>query len=183
MVGALALSPPLPGAGRRVLDPEVLPELWYQYFHRTALSSQLIDGRPEAVRTYLRHFWTHWSGPNFAVGKADFEELVACYARPGAFTSSIQWYRAGAGYVANALAQQPPAPADRISVSTQVLWQEHDPLFPRSWADRLSEFFSDVTLHEADGVGHFTPLEAPQAFAKTITEAVESTYNRQLDAG
>ncbi len=33
-VAALALCPPLPGAGVRVLQPHLLPELWYQFFHR-----------------------------------------------------------------------------------------------------------------------------------------------------
>jgi hypothetical protein len=41
-------------------------EFWYLPFHRLPLADELIDGRPEAVRSYLRHFLTHWSGPDFA---------------------------------------------------------------------------------------------------------------------
>jgi pimeloyl-ACP methyl ester carboxylesterase len=36
--------------------------------------------------------------------------------------------------------------------------------------DRLGEFFSDVELRLLDGVGHFTPVEAPDAFAGAIAE-------------
>jgi len=55
-----------------------------------------------------------------------------------------------------------------------VLWQSDDPLFPRAWADRLDRFFSQVELRELDGVGHFTPLEAPHAFADAIRQAMSS---------
>ena len=27
--------------------------------------AELIDGKPDAVRAYLRHFWSHWSGPGY----------------------------------------------------------------------------------------------------------------------
>ncbi|HEX5780608.1 MAG TPA: alpha/beta hydrolase [Solirubrobacteraceae bacterium] len=66
------------------------------------------------------------------------------------------------------LAEQVPAPEDRISAPTRVLWPEHDPLFPREWDDRLDEFFSDVTIADLPGAGHFSPLQAPEAFAAAI---------------
>jgi pimeloyl-ACP methyl ester carboxylesterase len=81
-------------------------------------------------------------------------------------TASLGWYRAGSGTVASALAETEPE--ERIATPTTVLWQEHDPLFPRAWADRLDAFFSAVELVELDGVGHFTPVEAPEAFAAAI---------------
>ena len=67
-VGGLVLAPPLPGAGDRVLAPQAQREFWYQPFHQLELSEQLIDGDPAAVRAYLEHFWTHWSGPGFCAG-------------------------------------------------------------------------------------------------------------------
>lgn len=91
---ALVLSPPLPGAGERVLTAQAQGEFWYQAFHQLPLAPQLIDGNPDAVREYLRHFWSHWSGPNFALSEDDLDRLVADYALPGAFTASIAWYRA-----------------------------------------------------------------------------------------
>jgi pimeloyl-ACP methyl ester carboxylesterase len=171
-VRALVLSPPLPGAGERVLAPDAQPEFWYQAFHRLELPEALIDGDPTAVRAYLRHFWTHWSGPGFEVSDAHLDRLAEVYGAPGAFVASIGWYRAGSGMVATSLAESAPAPADRIPVPTTVLWQEHDPLFPSAWSDRLEEFFADVTLQHLDGVGHFTPLEAPEAFAAAVRGAL-----------
>jgi pimeloyl-ACP methyl ester carboxylesterase len=170
LVRALVVSPPLPGVGERVLTPDAHREFWYQAFHGLDLAEQLLDGSRAAVRAYLAHFWSHWSGPGFEPDPAELDRLAEAYARPGAFVASINWYRAGSGAIARSLAEQVPVPADRLAVPTTVLWPEHDPLFPRAWSDRLEQFFSDVELRPLDGVGHFTPLEAPDAFAAAIAE-------------
>jgi pimeloyl-ACP methyl ester carboxylesterase len=167
-VRSIVISPPLPGAGERVFSVESQKEFWYQAFHRLPLAEQLIDGRADAVRVYLAHFWSHWSGPSLEL--PDLDHLVEVYGAPGAFTASLGWYRAGAGTVARAATEKAPAPGDRLHVHTTVLWPEHDPLFPREWSDRLDEFFGDVELRPIDGVGHFVPLEAPRAFAEAIAE-------------
>jgi pimeloyl-ACP methyl ester carboxylesterase len=168
----LVLSPPLPGVGNRVLDQNAQRQFWYQAFHQLSLPDELIDGKPDAVRNYLRHFWTLWSGPTFSIADADLDHLVGVYSPPGAFTASIGWYRAGAGTVATALAEQAPRPDHRIGTPTSVLWPELDPLFPREWSDRLDEFFTDVQLETVDGAGHFTPVECPAEFAELINRAV-----------
>jgi pimeloyl-ACP methyl ester carboxylesterase len=170
-VAALVVAPPLPGAGRRVLDPDAQSEFWYQAFHQLRLVEELIDGRPDAVRAYLRHFWSHWSGPDFTPTDARLDHLTSRYGVPGAFTASIGWYRAGSAMIRSSLAEAPPA--TRIGAPTTVLWPEFDPLFPRAWSDRLGEWFADVELRQLDGVGHFSPVEAPDAFAASVTEAVE----------
>jgi pimeloyl-ACP methyl ester carboxylesterase len=102
---------------------------------------------------------------------AEFESLIDGYARPGAFEAATNWYRVGNGYIARAITEQAPQPTDRIMVPTHVLWQELDPLFPRGWSDRLGEFFADITVHQVDGIGHFTPLEAPADFASIVDAA------------
>lgn len=174
-VRSLVLSPPLPGAGVRVLAAEAQAEFWYQALHRLPLVEELIDGEPRAVRAYLRHFWSHWSGPSFEPGEEQLDHLVEVYSAPGAFTASIAWYRAGAGMVATSLAETTPDPAKRTGAPTTVLWQEHDPLFPLAWSDRLDEYFSDVVLERLEGVGHFAPLEAPDAFAAAIERRLTGT--------
>jgi pimeloyl-ACP methyl ester carboxylesterase len=71
--------------------------------------------------------------------------------------------------VAASLAEQVPAPDQRIPVPTTVLWPSHDPLFPRAWSDRIGEFFAAATLTLLDGAGHFAPLECPETFAAAVT--------------
>jgi len=168
LVRALVVSPPLPGAGKRVLTADATREFWYPAFHRLDLAEQLIDGKPEAVRAYLRHFWSHWSGPSYVVDEAHLDHLVEVYSSPGAFAASIAWYRTTSSPVPAYIAETTPTAADRISAPTTVLWQEFDPIFPTLWSDRLNEFFVDVTLERLAGVGHFIPLEAPAQFSSAI---------------
>jgi pimeloyl-ACP methyl ester carboxylesterase len=171
-VRALVISPPLPGAGERVLTAEAQREFWYQPFHNLGLVEELLDGRPGAVRAYLRHFWSHWSGPSFEPGPERLDHLAEVYSPPGAMTASVAWYRAGSGMVAMSLAERAPAATDRIAVPTIILWPEHDPLFPPAWSDRLDAFFAAVEVEHLDGAGHFTPVEAPEAFAAAIRRAL-----------
>ena len=168
LVRALVISPPVPGVGTRIFGPGPLREFWYQAFHRIPLSEELLDGKPDAVRAYLRHFWEHWSGPDFTLDEKRLDHLESVYGSPGAFVASVQWYRAGGGTAAVASAEVTPAPQDRIAAPTVVLWPEHDPLFPREWSDRIDEFFSRIRLRFVDGVGHFAPLEYPQVVAEEV---------------
>ena len=172
LVKALVITPPVPGVGTRVFGPGPMREFWYQSFHRLPLAEELIDGKPEAVRAYLRHFWAHWSGPGFTIAEADLDHLVSVYGPPGAFTASVGWYRAGGGTTAVATTETAPAPEDRLGTPTAVLWPEHDPLFPRDWSDRLEEFFSQVRLRFVDGAGHFAPLEFPGVIAEEVRAAL-----------
>jgi len=171
LVSALVIAPPLPGIGERILAPRAQREFWYQSFHQLALCTELIDGRPDAVGAYLRHFWTHWSGPDFELTDDHLRHLVAVYGAPGAFAASIAWYRAGAVSVATSLAERAPRPEDRIAAPATVLWPEHDPLFPRDWSDRLGEFFGEARLVHLDGIGHFSPREAAGDFASAVIDA------------
>ena len=79
----------------RVLVPGVPP----------ARARRGADRRPAATRSraYLRHFWSHWSGPDYEPADADLDRLADVYGAPGAFTASIGWYRAGSGTVATSL--------------------------------------------------------------------------------
>jgi pimeloyl-ACP methyl ester carboxylesterase len=168
LVRALVVSPPLPGAGKRVLSPESASEFWYPAFHQLYLAEVLIDGKPHSVRAYLKYFWTHWSGPNYVVDPAQIDHLVNVYSPTGAFTASIAWYKTSSSPVTTYVAEAAPNLSNRIKAPTTVLWQENDPIFPTTWSDRLDEFFADVTLEKLAGVGHFTPLEAPDKFALAI---------------
>jgi pimeloyl-ACP methyl ester carboxylesterase len=167
-VRGLVLSPPLPGIGDRILSPDAVREFWYQTFHQLPLAGELVGPEPAAVRAYLRHFWSHWSAQGWELPTEELDRLVEVYAMPGAFAASIAWYRAGGGAVAQSLDETPPAPEDRIVPPTRVLWGREDPLFPLEWADRIGEFFADATLEPLAGVGHFTPIEAPDAVAAAV---------------
>ena len=168
LVRGMVISPPVPGVGSRILAPDPVREFWYQSFHQLALAEHLLDGSRIAVRAYLEHFWTHWSGPDYTPEPLELDRLADAYGRKGAFVASINWYRSSSGAVARALAEQTPDPADRIAPPTTLLWPEYDPLFPRAWSDHVDEWFANAQLYPVDGIGHFVPVEAPQLFAEAI---------------
>jgi pimeloyl-ACP methyl ester carboxylesterase len=168
LVMALVVSPHLPGAGKRVLELGSVKEFWYTSFHQLDLARQLIDGNPDAVRVYLRYFWSHWSGPNYAVDNKRIDHLTKVYSAPGAFVASINWYRTSSNPMTAFAAETKPPRDQRLAVPTTVLWEDQDPIFPYEWSNGLDDFFADYTLEKLSGVGHFTPLEATDRFVKAI---------------
>ena len=171
-VAAMVVTPPLPGAGARLLEPGAQTQFWYQSLHRLPLADELLDGRPDAVRAYLGHLWNHWSGTGFTLSDVELTRVVDLYSRPGAFTSSIGWYRSRVGSVGSATTEVPPAAHERTAVPTEVLWPTQDPLFPAAWSDRVDDWFADARLTLLPDVGHFVPLEAPQAVAAAVRRAL-----------
>jgi pimeloyl-ACP methyl ester carboxylesterase len=171
---ALVVSPPLPGVGQRILELGVVREFWYSSFHQLTLAKELLDGNPKAIRMYLRHFWEHWSGPGYVVSESRLDHLTAAYASPGAFVSSIMWYRSSSDPVTACTHETAPEKSKRLATPTTVLWQEHDPIFPLAWSDRLDDFLVDYRFERLSGVGHFTPLEATDRFAAAIRERLDS---------
>ncbi len=171
-VAGLVMTPPQPGAGARLLEPSVQQEFWYQTLHRLDLAEVLVDGDADAVRKYLAHFWNHWSGPDFRMSDDHFGRLVDNYSAPGAFVSSIAWYRSRPVPSASAAEEAPPA-AERIHAPTEILWPTEDPLFAKEWSDRLDEWYSDVRLTILPGSGHFVPLEAPAHFADAVLRLLD----------
>ena len=124
LLHAMVLAPPMPGIGDRTLSAESQREFWYRSFHRLGLAEQLLDGKPDAVRPYLRFFWERWSGPDFVVNETQLERLTANYSSPGAFRASIAWYRAGPdAYTLNRPVPAPPVP---VSTPLTVPWPDHD---------------------------------------------------------
>jgi pimeloyl-ACP methyl ester carboxylesterase len=162
-IAGLVVTPAFPAMQRFSTAPEMAPHYWYQHFHRLPLSTRLLDGRPEDVHAYLSHIWRTWAAEDLT-GDDDFAALVQEYARPGAFTASVAWYRA------NPSGSQAP-----IGVRTIVLWGDSDPLFPVEWAGSVPESFTDAELRVLPGAGHFLPLEAPQAFADAVRAFLPST--------
>jgi pimeloyl-ACP methyl ester carboxylesterase len=174
LVKALVVSPPLPGAGQRVLELGSVKEFWYTSFHQLDLVQQLIDGNRNAVRAYLHHFWSHWSGPNYIVDEKRIDHLADVYSAPRAFIASVNWYRSSGNPVTAYAAQTKPSPDTRLATPTTILWQDQDPIFLYRWSDQLDAFFQDYTLERLGGIGHFTPLEATDRFAEAIKQRLTS---------
>jgi len=164
-VAGLAISPPFPSFGHRPTGREAQPEFWYQHFHRLPLSHELIDGDLDAVRMYLGHFWRHWAGDRDILRPDQLDDLARVYARPGAFTASIAWYRAGAGATSQpAVPEHPP-----LELPVTALCATRDPLFAVDWTDHIHLDFADVDLRVVEA-GRFVPFEAPDEVARAVRD-------------
>ena len=108
----------------------------------------------------------NWSADPRLASEEALRETIDAYARPGAFTASIAWYRANVGYSAAAEVLGPP---------TIVLWGDAGPLFPAEWSPATDSSFADAQVRVFEEVGHFVPLEAPGSFVEAITELVDAS--------
>ena len=155
-----------PGIGARMAAPDRLNHIWYQSFHQMEMAPALVGATRESCRTYIGHFLHNWSHR-----KAAFDDVIEDFAdnffKPGNLAGGFAHYRAShAGRVKMMQGEAPTLPP--IAVPTCIRWAEHDPLFPYSWTDRLSETFSDLDLAMFPDVGHFPHREDPDRAAAEI---------------
>lgn len=168
-VTGLVLGNPMhPASAPLALEPDHRGEFWYQDFHQMRLSSELVDGRPDAVLSYLRHFYGHWGHRAAAFRQDHLDDLVRAYARPLAFSRSVNWYRSGSSTVFSALAARDGRFPPPVRVPASVIWAAADPLFPPPFAEGLAKTLPDHTLRVLDDVGHFVPIEAPEETADAV---------------
>lgn len=161
--GLVLLNPTHPLIGDKRYTPDALREAWYQQFHLLPLSQRLIDGDRRCIELYLAHFYDHWAGRD-RITTAELDFVVEFYARPGAFASSIRWYRARA-----ARRERPMAPTP-IEVPTIALWGDRDPMRPLDHREGFEQAFPRSESRVLNGVGHFVPAEAPDAVVRAIAE-------------
>ena len=176
VAGVVLLNPTHPHIGQRRFTREAQREAWYQHFHVLPLAAELIDGDAARVETYLAHFYQHWAGEQ-RISPDDFDAVVRIYARPGAFASSLAWYRARARRRAETSV---PAP---VTVRTIALWGDRDPMRPLTHRSGFERAFPDSESRVLPGVGHFVPAEAPDAVIGAVVELLEDPPSRGGDAG
>jgi pimeloyl-ACP methyl ester carboxylesterase len=169
--GLILLNPTHPYIGDKRYMPAAQREAWYQHFHLLPLAGQLIDGDRRRVEQYLAHFYAHWAGDT-CIDSDELSVVADTYARPGAFTSSIAWYRARA---ARRDRGDIPPP---IEVPTIALWGDRDPMRPLAHREGFTQAFPRSTSTVLPGVGHFVPAEAPGAVAAAITELLQATSDQ-----
>ena len=166
-VRALVVSPPLPGAGERVLSPTRCASSGTRRSISCRWSSRCSTATARRCARTSRTSGATGRARASSPAKSGSIALADAYGEPGAMTASIDWYRAGSGTVAH-VAGRDRAGAERVALPTTILWQEHDPLFPRAWSDRLDAFFSRRRVGRARRRRALHAVEAPEAFADAI---------------
>ncbi|MEE6177847.1 alpha/beta fold hydrolase [Mycobacterium sp. 050134] len=173
LVRSLVIAPPTLGVGRRILEEEAVNAFVHAIFYKSELVEQIIDGKPDAVRAALKENLVNWSAPGSTVVDDLLDQLTENHSAPGAFLAGVLWFRNPEGnpitYYAN---ETTPAREDRFAKPVTILWPDRDPLFPQAWSDTLDDFYADFTLEYLENCGHFSPLEAPDAWSEHLLEHV-----------
>ncbi len=167
VAGLVLLNPTHPFIGERRYTPDALREAWYQHFHVLPLAAKLIDGDVARVETYLAHFYEHWAGER-RISAEDLDTIARTYARPGAFSASLAWYRGRA---------RPRADAsfpEVVTASTIALWGDRDPMRPLTQRPGFERAFPNSRSRILRGVGHFVPAEAPDVVVAAVAELLET---------
>jgi pimeloyl-ACP methyl ester carboxylesterase len=155
------MNPTHPHIGSKRFTPATQREAWYQSFHLLPLATQLIDGNRRAVELYLAHFYEHWAGHE-RITPEDLQFVIDTYARPGAFASSIWWYRARAAH------RRRPQTPNPTEIPTIALWGDRDPMRPLDHRDGFERAYPRSRSRVLTGVGHFVPAESPQAVVEAV---------------
>ena len=176
--GLFFFNCPYPGIGSRWAAPDHLIEIWYQSFHQQSWAAELVGSSRAACRTYFRHFLSHWAHDPHVFDE-DLEAWVDNFMKPGNLQGGFNWYisahQARLAAMRGEVPRQLRAPID---VPTRVLWGESDPILRSAWADRLGEFFSNVTVTTVAEAGHFVHYEKPDLACREIRAAFSRTFGR-----
>jgi pimeloyl-ACP methyl ester carboxylesterase len=160
-------QPVYPGIGARLFGPDRMGEIWYLMFHQLPWAEELVGSSRRATEIYLRHFLSHWSYDKSAWTDDEVEQFVKAFSQPGALRGGFNCYRAVFRAAGRGLGGSPV-----IAAPTLVLWAENDPIFPIAWTDKLSHFFSNLTLRRVPQCGHWVQREKPELVNQAIAEFI-----------
>jgi pimeloyl-ACP methyl ester carboxylesterase len=130
---------------------------WYQLlFQFTGTAEQLLardDWR--LMRELLR-------------GAGDLERYLAEFARPGALTAGLNWYRANLSPLRELEARPPRAP---VAAATLGLWSSGDRYLTEDGMIRSAEFVSGTWRYERiEGASHWMQLDVPERINELLLE-------------
>lgn len=151
---------------------------WYQYHFATERGRKAMEDR-DLRRDLTRLVWQQTS-PTWDFDDATFDRTAAAFDNPDYAAIVIHNYRWRLGIadgrrrydgLEKQLAARPP-----IAVPTVTLDPERDPFTApgdgSAYRDRFTGPYEHRTLA---GVGHNVPQEAPEAFARAVTDAARLT--------
>lgn len=100
----------------------------------------------------------------FMGGHPETEAWVADLRRPGRLTAALNWYRANAG----ALAGAKPFP---VNIPVMGIWSSRDVALSEDQMTGSQAFVQAPFRYERiEGVGHWTPLDAPERVGELLCE-------------
>jgi pimeloyl-ACP methyl ester carboxylesterase len=158
----VVMNCPHPAAMRAALEGswEQLARSWYVF-------AAQVPGLPERVAAWTNHGFLaramRTSARPGTFTARDFARYRRAWARPGAVTGMVNWYRAAARYGAD-----PSRP--RIGVPTLLLWGQRDRFLCRDLVALSAARCDDVRVERFPAATHWLHHEEPARVNRLLTE-------------
>lgn len=155
------LNSPHPRAfAREIRTADQLRRSWYIFFFQLPLVPEaLLGARGHALlerpfRRLLR---------KGALTAEDLALYREAWARPGALTAMLDYYRA-------AFRRRPPRRPSRIETPALLVWGERDPFLGPRLTEGLERWVPDLRVERIPAAGHWVHLEEPERVNRLILD-------------
>ena len=152
---------PYPGIGERWAAPEHLNEIWYQSFNQLPWAADLVGSNRHNCELYFRHFLSHWAYDPDIFDQEDLDLWVENFLKPGNLQGGFNWY-ISLNPARIELIRNGPPELPKIDCPVRVMWGVSDKIIRIEWADRLGDYFSDLSFEPVERAGHYPQYERPE---------------------
>jgi epoxide hydrolase 4 len=158
------LNAPHPGAFARDLrHPAQLRRSWYIAFFQLPRLPEWTIARNDYALLRASCAAVNRARRTEVFTQDDVERFVAAFARPGAATAAINYYRALARGGQRAI-----SPLRRIDAPTLVLWGERDPALGVELLDGLDRYVANLDVQRFSNAGHWLNQERPEDVTRAL---------------
>lgn len=162
--GLVAIDAAVPGLApdaAYAFTPDRVSKVWHFFFNALAdLPEALIEGRE---RLYLDWLFRSRSVVGDAIGPADLDQYVRCYARPGAMRAGFDHHRAIFRSI-----EQDRAWAQAARVPMPVLAIGGAAWLGGAMRASFEPVAERLTSTVIEGCGHFVPEESPEQLSRLL---------------
>ena len=167
------LNAPHPAVmARELRSPgQALRSAYMAFFQLPAVPEWLLRARGYAgVKWVLRG----WSDHSDAFTQEDLERYAQAFARPGALTGALAYYRAMGRRVTGTLRQSgavpPPGGGRTVAAPTLIIWGRNDPVLGPRLADPGPELVPNRRVVFIEDAAHFVQADAPDKVNELLLE-------------
>jgi pimeloyl-ACP methyl ester carboxylesterase len=159
------LNAPHPAAfAREIVKPDQMLRSAYAAFFQLPVLPQAVL-RAGGFALLKRVFRTEPARPG-AFTDADLERYREAFARPGALTASLNYYRAAARY---------PRPEARpVAAPTLLIWGEKDPHLTVRLTEGLEEWVPDLRVERLPEASHWVAADEPERVSRLLVGFLRS---------
>ena len=170
------LNAPHPSAfAREIRMPaQMLRSSYIAFFQVPGVPEAMLSARSFSALKWILRSASERTG---AFTDADLERYAAAFARPGALTGALAYYRATARRAVGAAKQSDVLPRQggrrTVTAPTLVIWGRNDPALGPRLADPGAELVPNRRVVFVDDASHFVQADAPEKVNELLIEFLD----------